>query len=311
MRMILSVSAIILLIFPVVAPAADFSGDGIDDIAIFRPSTGLWAVRGFTRVYFGTWNDEPAPGNYNGAPGDEFAIYRATSGLWAIRGVTRAYYGSAGDIPISDGGDADWYRSGTNLCALAAGYIGIGTGTPQQKLHLLENANIAGIRLERGLGGEYWDIGGTGIYLNLIYNGTKLFAFATDGSFGVGTDNPIEEIHVSGTNPRVLIEEVGGSNPEVNFRCSAANNTWAIYMDNSTNDLRFYNAGSDYLVLEDLTGYIGIGATNPSYLVDVNGPVMLRGQSGDPVTGNPWAGIYAKPTGNAELWCIDGLGNTS
>ena len=33
-----------------VSPAADFDGDSRDDVAIFRPTTGLWAIRGVTRL---------------------------------------------------------------------------------------------------------------------------------------------------------------------------------------------------------------------------------------------------------------------
>ncbi len=37
-----------------VLDSGDYDGDGISDIAIFRPNSGLWAVRGLGRVYFGT-----------------------------------------------------------------------------------------------------------------------------------------------------------------------------------------------------------------------------------------------------------------
>ena len=32
---------------------------------------------------------------------NEFGIFRPSSGLWAIRGITRVYYGSSGDIPVT------------------------------------------------------------------------------------------------------------------------------------------------------------------------------------------------------------------
>jgi len=35
------------------------TGDGISDITVFRPSTGLWAIRGITRAYFGAPGDIP------------------------------------------------------------------------------------------------------------------------------------------------------------------------------------------------------------------------------------------------------------
>ena len=128
-------------------PAADFSGDGIGDIAVFRPGSGLWAVRGVTRLYFGGSGDLPVPGNYSGRapdqpaifrfggglwggqggtliyfggsgdeaiPGDydgdgkyEYALFREASGLWAVRGITREYFGSSADLPIAAGQSRD------------------------------------------------------------------------------------------------------------------------------------------------------------------------------------------------------------
>ncbi|MFH1038755.1 MAG: DUF1566 domain-containing protein [PVC group bacterium] len=79
--------------------AADFNGDGTGDIAIVRPGTGLWAVRGVTRLYFGISGDDPVPGDYNGNGIDKPAIFRAASGLWAVRDVTRAYFGAFNDQP--------------------------------------------------------------------------------------------------------------------------------------------------------------------------------------------------------------------
>lgn len=87
-----------------VSPAVDFNGDGKDDVAIFREGTGLWAVRGITRVYFGTKMDIPLPGDYCAGPAAEMAIFRPSMGLWAIRGVTRIYYGNDGDIALGQSG---------------------------------------------------------------------------------------------------------------------------------------------------------------------------------------------------------------
>ena len=92
------------LSFTQVLPAADFNGDGKDDIAIFRESSGLWAIRGVTRVYFGQKLDIPIPGDYGGGAADEIAIFRPGSGLWAVKGLTRAYYGREGDIPLAQSG---------------------------------------------------------------------------------------------------------------------------------------------------------------------------------------------------------------
>lgn len=95
----LVVAALALPLIVGASLAADFNGDGVGDIAIFRESSGLWAVRGITRVYFGSTGDSPVPGDYDGFGRDSAAIFRSTSGLWAVRGVTRIYFGSSSDEP--------------------------------------------------------------------------------------------------------------------------------------------------------------------------------------------------------------------
>ena len=89
--------------------AADFDGDSRDDVAIFRPSSGLWAVRGVTRVYFGSSGDAARPGDYNGDGISDIAVFRPASGLWAVRGVTRVYFGGSSDTPLQGGGGQRLY----------------------------------------------------------------------------------------------------------------------------------------------------------------------------------------------------------
>ncbi len=81
-------------------PAADFNGDGTGDLAVFRPASGLWAIRGLSRFYFGAAGDYPVPLNYNNSSAAVAAIFRNSSGLWAVRGSTRIYYGKSGDSPV-------------------------------------------------------------------------------------------------------------------------------------------------------------------------------------------------------------------
>ena len=198
------------------SPAFDFNGDGADDIAVFRPSTGLWAVRGVTRSYFGTWNDEPAVGDYDGDGADEIAIYRATTGLWAIQGGTRAYFGSAGDLPIGSS-DGDWYRSGNNLCALAAGNIGISTGTPAYKLDVVGNrvrlswttsptSEQISLRTDGAAGIVEVEAANADLFLKSNSGDTCIQPFG-NGNVGIGTTTPMYPLEVNG---QVMLQPMAG-----------------------------------------------------------------------------------------------------
>lgn len=80
--------------------AGDFNGDQYSDIAIFRPSTGLWAIRGVGNYYYGRSGDIPVPADYNGDHTADLAVFRPSTGLWSVRFRTRFYFGRSGDYPI-------------------------------------------------------------------------------------------------------------------------------------------------------------------------------------------------------------------
>lgn len=119
--------------------SGDYDGDGITDIAVFRPASGLWAVRSLTRVYFGGSSDRPVPGDYTGDGTTGVAIFRPASGLWAVRGVTRVYFGSSLDEPLPRDYTGDGtagmaiFRSASGLWAvrsLTRFYFGAASDTP-------------------------------------------------------------------------------------------------------------------------------------------------------------------------------------
>jgi len=101
--------------------SGDYNGDGTADISLFRGSAGLWAARGVTRVYFGGSSDQPAAGDYNGDGSCDIGIFRGSSGLWAIRGVTRSYFGAGSDLPVS----GDYNGDGSGDIALFRGSAGL------------------------------------------------------------------------------------------------------------------------------------------------------------------------------------------
>ena len=67
----------------------DYDGDGITDVAIFRPSTGSWfivksATATGVSLTWGGGGDVPVPGDYDGDGKTDIAIFRPTSGNLGI-----------------------------------------------------------------------------------------------------------------------------------------------------------------------------------------------------------------------------------
>src|SRR5262249_37439799 len=91
---------------------ADYDGDGITDIAIWRPPTGQWWVRYTTGLQplAGTWgggDDVPVPGEYSGLGRPELAIGRPSRGEWWIPGRPPVVWGGSGDVPVPGDYDGD------------------------------------------------------------------------------------------------------------------------------------------------------------------------------------------------------------
>ncbi|MCO6511286.1 MAG: carboxypeptidase regulatory-like domain-containing protein [Aridibacter famidurans] len=96
---------------------SDFDGDGESDLAVWRPSNGVWHVTNSrdgsyspTQFGGGAYGDIPVPGNYDGDENTDHAVYR--NGTWYIyrssdRSMEVHQLGTALDKPIQGDFDGD------------------------------------------------------------------------------------------------------------------------------------------------------------------------------------------------------------
>jgi glucose/arabinose dehydrogenase len=88
---------------------ADFDGNGVDDLAVYRPATGTWRVHNQFEIQFGDAGDIPVPGDYNGDGTTDLAVYRPSTRIWYIRNLMAVQFGDVGDIPVPGDYDGDGF----------------------------------------------------------------------------------------------------------------------------------------------------------------------------------------------------------
>ncbi len=175
------------------------------------------------------------------------------------------------------------------------GDVGVGTSNPVVEVHSVDG-NTPTLRLEQdgssGFTPQTWDIAGneTNFFVRDVTNGSKLpfkikpgapddsLFVAADGTIGVGTDSPAEEIHVKRTsgNAALRLETTDSTGADWIVRAQG-NGSLQIRDDNAaTIPMRVGMAAQNNLLN---VGMSADGSANDADAVNVTGTIFINGDT--------------------------------
>lgn len=179
---------------------ADFDGDGLTDLSIFRPTVGEWwysrSIDGqVPAVQFGTPGDKVAYGDFTGDGKTDITFWRPSTGEWfVLRSEDSSYFsfpfGATGDIPATGDYDGDGKSD-------AAVY------RPSTGTWFIQNSSGSGVSIlqfgsaeDKPVNADFDGDGKSDIAIFRPSDGSWWYLRSSDGAFrvfrfGVGTDRPV------------------------------------------------------------------------------------------------------------------------
>lgn len=193
----------------------------------------------------------------------------------------------------------DLQNTANRLAVGHNGNVGIGTDSPDEKLHIANSSGGISMLIETAsdtagnllFGDQESNAVGRVRYdhadntISLWTSGSEKFTVNGNGDVGIGTTTPGHKLEVGdlvsistlgtigiksdGSNYAILIEETG-----------EGSESWGLGVD-ADGDLNFYDSGSSTpsVVFND-GGNVGIGTTTPSEKLEVAGDVLISGTGG-------------------------------
>ena len=212
----------------------------------------------------------------------------------------------AGDTTLTGDLDVDGHTNLDNVSV--AGIMTVSTSTQYHGYKLGNNSNIVAELV--GLTGSndtgalaLWSGGLKYVQLSAIGN-----SFLTGGSLGIGTDIPLQRLHVkqgSTTTPAMI--EALGAKSHVKFQHNAGNSYTTTIgsktLGSGNVGLTFdtgYNGAVERMVI-DVSGKVGIGTDIPGNILDVQGTTHTKIHVGTTGTGHATGIQINHAKGNAAL----------
>ena len=156
-----------------------------------------------------------------------------------------------------------------------AGYLGIGTTTPNSSLHLSSSSRTY---ISVTANAKDWLIDHRGTYdsgsnaLSFAYDGTERMRIDSSGNVGIGTSSPQSHLHLEATNPVFRIRDLSASGG-IAF---IGTDVTGLYFRSFTADTtRFLKASGTEIMRIDTNGAVLIGNT-VSAQVGTNYPTITR-----------------------------------
>ena len=200
--------------------------------------------------------------------------------------------------------------AGDSYLSLLTGNVGIGTGSPAQKLDVVGTAQMTGFKLPTSATSGYVltsDASGVGTWQaapgggagGWVDNGTVVRLLSSTDSVGIGTTSPTARLEVLGTATNAGDILIKGTGTDIGMMINNTGAGGRSYALNSSNNSSVQGGGkfqvfdvtaSSMRLTIDSTGKVGIGTTSPSSILHVVGGKSRFESSGKSLYVNPnWA----------------------